>query len=79
MGKCHVISAKKLGWEQIYDYYAFPVEQFSKEDALNQFRRVSKETLKNNGQWYPYTAYEIGDKVYHSIIYSGIADESEFD
>ena len=38
-----------------------------------------KETIKNNGQSYPYTAYEYNGEIYYSIIYSGIADESEFD
>ena len=40
---------------------------------------VQKETMKNNGQWYQYTAYEYNGEIYYSIIYSGIADESEFD
>lgn len=79
MGKCHVISAKRLGWEQMYDYYTFPVDEYSKEDAMNQFSIVQKETTKANGQLYPYTAYEYNGEIYHSIIYSGIADDSEFD
>jgi hypothetical protein len=79
MGKCHVISAKRLGWEQMYDYYTFPVDEYSKEDAMNQFFTVQKETTKANGQSYPYTAYEYNGEIYHSIIYSGIADDSEFD
>lgn len=79
MGKCHVISAKRMGWEQMYDYYTFPVDEYSKEDAMNQFNSVQKTTKKNNGNWYDYTAYEYNGTVYHSIIYSGIEDESKFD
>ena len=79
MGKCHVISAKRMGWEQMYDYYTFPVNEYSKEEAMAEFCPVEKETMKNNGQWYPYTAYEYNGEIYYSIIYYGIADESEFD
>ena len=78
MGKCHVISAKRMGWEQMYDYWTFPVEQSTKEEAIAQFLPVQKETLKNNNRWYTYTAYEYQGNTYYSIIYSGIADESEF-
>ena len=78
MGKCHVISAKRMGWEQMYDYWTFPVEQYTKEEAIAQFLPVQKETLKNNNRWYTYTAYEYQGNTYYSIIYSGIADESEF-
>ena len=79
MGKCHVISAKRMGYEQMYDYYPFPVDKYSKEEAMAQFRSVQKYTEKNNGQWYPYTAYEYNGEIYFSIIYSGIDDESKFD
>lgn len=79
MGKCHVISAKRMGWEQMYDYYTFPVEEYSQEEAMAQFNLVEKETMKSNGNWYPYTAYEYNGEVYHSIIYSDIADENEFE
>jgi len=78
MGKCHVISAKRMGWEKTYDYFIFPIEQYSEKDAMNQFQRVGKQTLKRNGQWYPYIAYEYNGTLYHSIIYSGIVDESDF-
>ena len=74
----HIISAKKLGWETEYDYIPFPVDQFTKEEALAQFRRVQKETMKNNNQWYTYTAYEYNGQLYYSIIYSGIASENEY-
>ena len=43
---------------------------------MAQFKRVRKETLKNNS-WYPYTAYEYEGETFYSIQYSGIADESE--
>ncbi len=77
MKKYHVISAKRMGWETIYDYHFFPVDEFTKEDALAQFRPVQNETMKNNGNWYPYTAYEYDGQTYHSIIYSGIEDEDK--
>lgn len=76
MGKCHVVSAKRVGWEQMYDYYSFPVDEYSKEEAMAQFFPVQKETIKNNGHWCSYTAYEYNGEIYHSIIYSGIEDEA---
>lgn len=77
MGKCHIISTKCIGWEQKYDYYTFPTDKFSKEDAIDQFKPMQKETMKNN-KWYPYTAYEYNGVLYHSIIYSGTEDEEVF-
>ena len=77
MGKCHVISAKRMGWEQMYDYYPFPVDQYTKEEAMAQFREVRKDAIKNN-HWVNYTAYEYNGELYYSIRYSGIEDESEF-
>ena len=74
----HIISAKKLGWDQVYDYIPFPADQYTKEEAMAQFRRVQKETLKDNNHWYSYTAYEYDDQLYHSIIYSGLASEDEY-
>ena len=74
----HIISAKRLGWEPKYDYIPFPVDQFTKEEALAQFRRVREETLKDNNHWYSYTAYEYEGQLYYSIIYSGIASEDEY-
>ncbi len=75
--KYHMISAKRMGWEPIYDYYPFPADLFTKEEAIAQFHPVQKETLKANNHWYTYTAYEYQGVTYHSIIYSGIVDESE--
>ena len=48
MGKCHVISAKRMGWEQMYDYYTFPINEYSKEEAMAEFCPVQKETMKNS-------------------------------
>lgn len=79
MKKYHVVSAKRMGWnngDRTYEYFFFPVNEFSKEQAMAQFRTVKKETLKNNS-WYPYTAYEYDGETFYSIQYSGIADESE--
>ena len=72
----HMISAKRMGWENMYDYFPFPTDKYSKEEALNQFMTVEKETMKNNGYWYPYTAYEFNGLTYYSIIYDGIYDEN---
>lgn len=74
--KYHVISAKRLGWPDMYDYLFFPVSEFSESDAIAQFQHVEKTTNKNN-HIVPYTAYEYDGNTYHHIIYSGIVDESE--
>ena len=79
MKKYHVVSAKRMGWDNddgTYEYFFFPVDEYSKEQAMAQFKTVRKETLKNNS-WYPYTAYEYDGETFYSIQYSGIADESE--
>ena len=85
----HVISAKNFGYDSVlgnetYDYFVFPVDEFSKYEALNTFAEITKETLKANNHWYSYTAYEYrgpsnngGDygKQYYKIIYNGLFDE----
>ena len=76
MRQYHMISAKRMGWDQIYDYYTFPTDRYTKESALAEFCPVTKETMKNNGQWYKYTAYEFRGEIYYDIIYDGIYDES---
>ena len=78
----HVISAKNFGYDSVlgngtYDYFVFPSDEFSKYEAMNTFAEITKETLKANNHWYTYTAYEYQGVTYHSIIYSGIVDESE--
>lgn len=80
MKKYHVISAKRMGWnngDKTYEHFFFPVEIYSKEDAIAQFRQVQKEILKSNNHWYPYTAYEYDGETFYSIQYRGIADENE--
>lgn len=72
----HIISVKRMGWEQMYDYFPFPADKYSKEDAIAQFKPVQEETMKNNGNWYPYTAYEFDGDTYYSFEYDGIFDES---
>ena len=76
MRQYHMISAKRMGWDQIYDYYPFPTDRYTKESALAEFCPVTKETMKNNGQWYKYTAYEFRGETYYDIIYDGIYDQS---
>ncbi len=79
MKKYHVVSAKRMGWDngdRTYEHFFFPTEEYSKEDALARFKKVTKEALKNN-RLYPYTAYEYDGETFYSIVYRGIADESE--
>ena len=79
MKKYHVVSAKRMGWDngdRTYEHFFFPVEEYSKEQAIAQFKTVEKETYKNNS-WYPYIAYEYDGETFYSIQYRGIADESE--
>lgn len=79
MKKYHVVSAKRMGWDngnRTYEHFFFPVDEYSKEYAMAQFKAVRKETLKSNS-WYPYTAYEYNGETFYSIQYRGTADESE--
>lgn len=78
MREFHVFSAKRLGWETMYDYIPFPVDKFSKDEAEKQFIAVKKRTTKNNGESYPYTAYEYDNTTYYSILYLGIKTEEEY-
>jgi hypothetical protein len=80
MRKYHVISAKRIGWnngDRAYEYFFFPTDEYNRDEAIAQFRPIQKETLKNNNRWYPYTAYEYDGECFYSIEYSGIADENE--
>lgn len=88
MGKYHVVSAKNFGYESdledgTYDYFVFPVNEFSKSEVMDLFEEVTMYTWKNNSE-YPYTAYEYqgtqynGDlygKQYYDVIYGGEFDE----
>lgn len=79
MKKYHVVSAKRMGFDngdQTYEHFFFPIDEFSKDEAMNQFQRVQKETFKNNN-WYPYTAYEFEGETFYSIEYRGTANEDE--
>lgn len=31
MRQYHMISAKRMGWDQIYDYYLFPTDRYTKK------------------------------------------------
>ena len=45
MKKYHVVSAKRMGWDngdETYEHFFFPIDEFSKEDALSQFNSVQK-------------------------------------
>ncbi len=76
MRQYHMISAKRMGWEQMYDYYQFPADKYSKEAAISMFCPVTKDTLKNN-HWVSYTAYEFQGEIYYDIIYDGLYDETD--
>lgn len=79
MKKFHVVSAKRMGWnngDKTYEHIFFPIDEFSKDEAMSQFKPVQKEALKNNS-WYPYTAYEYDGEIFYSIEYRGIANENE--
>ena len=75
MRQYHMISAKRMGWDTIYDYYPFPTDKYSEESVRNQFKKITRETQKSNGVFYEYTAYEFCGEIYYSIIYDGIYDE----
>lgn len=43
MRKYHLISAKRMGWDQMYDYYPFPTDRYTKESAMAQFCPVKRK------------------------------------
>ena len=77
MKKYFTVEAKELGYGG-YDFYYFNEnEASSKAEAMSKFTAVTKYTKKNNGEWYPYTAYEFDGKIYYSINYLGCFTEAE--
>ncbi len=74
--KFHVISAKYQGWKNEGEDFYFPIDEYSKEDAIAQFVPVEKFTERNN-QRVPYTAYEYNGNLFYKIVYRGIQDESK--
>lgn len=60
MRQYHMISAKRMGWDQIYDYYLFPTDRYTKKSALAEFYPVTKETMKimGNGINIPHMSLE---------------------
>ena len=77
MKKYYSVVAKELGYGG-YDYFYFNENEVSSEaEALGKFTAVTRETQKNNGRWYPYTAYEFDGKTYYSIRYLGCFTEAE--
>lgn len=77
MKKYHVVSAKKMGWDDEWEYFFFDTEEYTEDEAMAQFTPVEKETLKSNNRWYPYTAYEFEGETFYCIRYSGITDEDK--
>ena len=79
MNEYHVVSAKRMGWDngdKSYEDFFFPADKYTRDSAMESFRRVKKDTLKNN-HWYTYTAFEYEGEVFYSIEYRGIATEDE--
>jgi len=73
--KKHCFVAKRMGWNAERDMILFDSNLYTQEEAFAQFKKVKKETLKNN-HWYPYTAYEYNGVMYHDVGYLGIHDEN---
>ena len=41
-----MISAKRMGWDTIYDYYPFPTDKYSEESVRNQFKKSLEKHRK---------------------------------
>lgn len=76
--KYHVISAKRFGWEDMYDHFFFLTSEFSEHEALAQFESVEKMTEKN-GRVFPYIGYEFDGETFYSTEYRGTATQQEYD
>jgi hypothetical protein len=81
MREYHVITAKKMGLDNadnLYTHFAFPVEEFTKEQVMAQFVQVTKYTDSGSGgRMHPYTAYEFNGETFYLVRYSGIANEEQ--
>ncbi|MGI6462823.1 MAG: hypothetical protein ACOX04_04265 [Candidatus Scatomorpha sp.] len=67
----HVFRATKLGWDKEREGIWFNSDDYTKEEALAEFKPYQGTTY--NG--YSYTGYEYDGQKYHDVTYLGEYDD----
>lgn len=70
----HFFIGTRLGWGEEKDVIWFDADLYTEEEAFAQFKPIKGETLKANGYYYDYTAYEYDGIKYHDLSYHGVHD-----
>ena len=63
----HVFKATKLGWDKNKEGVWFDADEYTKEEAIAQFKPYEGTTQRG----YPYTGYEYDGQRYHDVTYLG--------
>ena len=69
----HLFKAKKMGWDEKKEIVWFDSDEYTKEEAEQQF----KEFHATSGKGYPYTGYEYEGQKYHDVKYLGEFEDDE--
>lgn len=69
----HVFKATKLGWSKEKEGVWFDAKDYTKDEAIAQFKPYEGITQKG----YPYTGYEYGGQKYHDFSYLGLYKDNE--
>lgn len=75
--KVHVFKCKKMGYggEEIGIW--FDADEYTEYSARSQFVEKDGSTLKENGEYYPYTYFEYNGERFYSVEYQGVFDEDD--
>lgn len=69
----HVFVATKLGWGKEREGVWFDSSQYTKEEAIAEFKPFKGTTQRG----YPYTGYEYDGQKYHDVTYIGEFEDDE--
>lgn len=69
----HLFRAKKMGWEEEQEGVWFDSDDYTKEEAEQEFKEYHAISQKG----YPYTGYEFDGVKYHDVTYLGEFEDEE--
>ena len=69
----HLFKATKIGWEKEKEGIYFDSDDFTAEEAKEQFKEYQGTSQKG----YPYTGYEYDGQKYHDVHYLGEFEDDE--
>lgn len=75
--KYHVISAKRFGWEDMYDH--FSLRHLSLVSTRRWLNLNLEKMTEKNGRVFPYIGYEFDGETFYSVEYRGTATQQEYD